>query len=45
MGQLVVPHVTAFNSVCLCTDVQLAAVQEASLVRNRDEDGIPLLLL
>lgn len=27
------------------TDVQLAAVQEASLVSNRDEDGIPLLLL
>lgn len=26
-------------------DVQLAAVQEASLVRIRDEDGIPLLLL
>lgn len=30
---------------CLSVDVQLAAVQEASLVRNRDEDGIPLLLL
>lgn len=29
----------------LCADVQLAAVQEASLVSNRDEDGIPLLLL
>lgn len=26
-------------------DVQLAAVQEASRVRIRDEDGIPLLLL
>lgn len=31
--------------VAYCADVQLAAVQEASLVRNRDEDGIPLLLL
>lgn len=37
----------AANTVtALCTlDVQLPAVQEASLVRNGDEDGIPLLLL
>lgn len=44
-GNDVVPYMTVFNKVLLCTDVQLAAVQEAPLVRNRDEDGIPLLLL